>query len=35
MSDWGGAYSTAESIKAGLDLEMPFVHPERISINKW
>ncbi|KAJ6539657.1 glycoside hydrolase family 3 protein [Mycena capillaripes] len=23
MSDWGGVYSTAESIKAGLDLEMP------------
>ncbi len=23
MSDWTGVYSTAESIKAGLDLEMP------------
>ncbi|CAK7206644.1 beta-glucosidase [Sporothrix eucalyptigena] len=23
MSDWGGTYSTAEAIKAGLDLEMP------------
>ncbi|KAJ7752775.1 glycoside hydrolase family 3 protein [Mycena maculata] len=23
MSDWNGVYSTAESIKAGLDLEMP------------
>lgn len=25
MSDWTGVYSTAESLKAGLDLEMPFV----------
>jgi beta-glucosidase len=25
MSDWIGVYSTAESIKAGLDLEMPCV----------
>lgn len=25
MSDWIGVYSTAESIKAGLDLEMPYV----------
>lgn len=25
MSDWIGTYSTAESIKAGLDLEMPYV----------
>lgn len=24
MSDWIGTYSTAESIKAGLDLEMPY-----------
>lgn len=24
-SDWGGTYSTSESIKAGLDLEMPYV----------
>jgi len=23
MSDWTGVYSTVESIKAGLDLEMP------------
>jgi len=23
MSDWTGVYSTSESIKAGLDLEMP------------
>jgi beta-glucosidase len=23
MSDWTGVYSTAESIKAGLDVEMP------------
>lgn len=28
MSDWIGVYSTSESIKAGLDLEMPCVfHP--------
>lgn len=25
MSDWTGVYSTVESIKAGLDLEMPCV----------
>ena len=25
MSDWTGVYSTTESIKAGLDLEMPYV----------
>ena len=25
MSDWIGVYSTTESIKAGLDLEMPCV----------
>ncbi|KAG5648833.1 hypothetical protein DXG03_000182 [Asterophora parasitica] len=25
MSDWTGVYSTVESIKAGLDLEMPYV----------
>lgn len=25
MSDWTGVYSTVESIKAGVDLEMPFV----------
>ncbi len=25
MSDWIGVYSTTESIKAGLDLEMPSV----------
>lgn len=25
MSDWTGVYSTEESIKAGLDLEMPYV----------
>jgi beta-glucosidase len=25
MSDWTGVYSTSESIKAGLDLEMPSV----------
>lgn len=24
MSDWTGVYSTSESIKAGLDLEMPY-----------
>lgn len=28
MSDWIGVYSTAESIKAGLDLEMPCVTPD-------
>jgi hypothetical protein len=26
MSDWIGVYSTSESIKAGLDLEMPYVY---------
>ena len=26
MSDWIGVYSTTESIKAGLDLEMPYVN---------
>ena len=26
MSDWNGTYSTAEAIKAGLDLEMPYVN---------
>lgn len=25
MSDWTGTYSTSKSIKAGLDLEMPYV----------
>jgi len=25
VSDWTGVYSTSESIKAGLDLEMPWV----------
>jgi len=30
MSDWGGTYSTAECMKAGLDLEMPFVQ-----VNIW
>jgi len=25
MSDWIGVYSTSESIKAGLNLEMPYV----------
>lgn len=25
MSDWTGVYSAAEAIKAGLDLEMPYV----------
>ena len=25
MSDWTGVYSTTRSIKAGLDLEMPYV----------
>lgn len=25
MSDWGGTHSTAESIKAGVDIEMPYV----------
>jgi hypothetical protein len=25
MSDWTGTYSTSEAIKAGLDLEMPYV----------
>lgn len=23
MSDWTGTYSTAESVQAGMDLEMP------------
>lgn len=27
MSDWTGTYSTAESIQAGMDLEMPCVSP--------
>jgi beta-glucosidase len=27
MSDWTGVYSTTESIKAGVDLEMPYVSP--------
>ena len=25
LSDWGGTHSTAESIKAGVDIEMPYV----------
>jgi hypothetical protein len=30
MSDWIGVYSTSQSIKAGLNLEMPYV-PSGIS----
>lgn len=40
MSDWTGVYSTTESIKAGLDLEMPYVMTlhaiqQLLTVPKW
>ena len=31
LSDWNGTYSSLDSIKAGLDLEMPWVFPSFVS----
>lgn len=35
MSDWIGVWSTSESIKAGLDLEMPYVFPKITTVIPW